>query len=125
LTWTPSQLHRKAIVEAGGTATANNRKGADEALITWAIDTGRAVNIGRKPIQNRGLPACGWGNPFEMVGKSDAERDRVCHAHEGWLNGQTDLLARLPELREKVLICWCHPKRCHGDALIERLEAQP
>ena len=30
---------------------------------------------------------------------------------------QPALLARLPELKGKRLICWCAPLRCHGDVL--------
>jgi hypothetical protein len=35
------------------------------------------------------------------------------------LGNHPDLLARLPELRGKVLGCWCHPEQCHGDTLAE------
>ncbi len=23
----------------------------------------------------------------------------------------------LPELKDKTIACWCHPKACHGDVL--------
>jgi hypothetical protein len=32
---------------------------------------------------------------------------------------QPDLMARLPELKGKVLGCWCAPEACHGDILSE------
>lgn len=32
-------------------------------------------------------------------------------------------LARLPELRGKILACWCNPdEACHGDVLLELLQ---
>ena len=36
-----------------------------------------------------------------------------------WLLGQSGLMAALPELRGKDLLCWCVPEACHGDVLIE------
>ncbi|MBI3972630.1 MAG: DUF4326 domain-containing protein [Chloroflexi bacterium] len=30
-----------------------------------------------------------------------------------------DLLTALPELRGKTLSCWCKPKPCHGDVLVD------
>lgn len=33
-------------------------------------------------------------------------------------------MARLPELQEKTLVCWCKPNPCHGDVLIELLKEQ-
>ncbi|MBX6723654.1 MAG: DUF4326 domain-containing protein, partial [Dactylosporangium sp.] len=37
--------------------------------------------------------------------------------YEAWLRTRPDLMARLPELRGRVLACWCAPKPCHGDVL--------
>jgi hypothetical protein len=56
-----------------------------------------------------------WGNPF-MIGK-DGSRDEVIAKYEAWLHAQPELLAALPELRGKVLGCWCSPQHCHGDVL--------
>lgn len=101
---------------AGEPVLANCRKGSgDQGLIDWAREDGRLVMIDRTGP---------WGNDFQMKGKSQAERDRVCDAHAGWLDGQTDLLGRIPELGGKVLVCWCAPKRCHGDELIRRWKEQ-
>jgi hypothetical protein len=36
-----------------------------------------------------------------------------------WLCGQPKLLAALPELRGRDLVCWCAPLPCHGDVLLE------
>jgi hypothetical protein len=58
-----------------------------------------------------------WGNPF-VVGK-DGTRSEVIAKYQEWLLNQPYLIAALPELRGKVLGCWCHPLPCHGDVLAE------
>jgi hypothetical protein len=35
---------------------------------------------------------------------------------------QPELMSSLEELRSKRLGCWCAPKACHGDVLIELLD---
>ncbi len=57
-----------------------------------------------------------WGNPF-VIGK-DGTREQVIQKYEQWLRTQPALLAALPELKGKVLGCWCSPKPCHGDVLL-------
>ena len=32
-------------------------------------------------------------------------------------------MAALPELRSKDLVCWCAPKPCHADVLLELANA--
>lgn len=115
----PSQRFRRDLVAQGRSVLANFH--TDHDLITWAIASGLAVNIGRSYNRRYGLPQCGWGNRFLLRGKSEAAREAVCAAHERWLAGRPELLERLPELRGKVLCCYCHPLRCHGEALIARL----
>jgi hypothetical protein len=56
-----------------------------------------------------------WGNPFE-IGK-DGDRETVIRKYREWVVTQPNLMAALPELRGKVLGCWCSPKACHGDVL--------
>ena len=114
---TEDERRRMAIVEAGGTVVAHMpRKSArgDVVLIAWAQQTGRYVRIDRKTD---------WGNPFEIP--KHGNRDQVCDAYAEHLAASPDLLARLPELRGKVLGCWCYPERCHGDEIIKRLAVLP
>lgn len=61
-----------------------------------------------------GRPSC-WGNPFE-IGR-DGNRNEVIEKYKQWLKTQPELLKRIKELKGKVLGCWCHPKKCHGDIL--------
>lgn len=58
-----------------------------------------------------------WGNPFE-IGR-DGTREEVIAKYRAWVVTKPDLMKSLPELKGKVLGCWCHPKPCHGDVLVE------
>lgn len=58
-----------------------------------------------------------WGNPF-IIGK-DGTREEVIEKYRKWIMTQPHLLSSLHELKGKVLGCWCHPKSCHGEVLIE------
>ena len=56
-----------------------------------------------------------WGNPFE-IGK-DGTRSQVIQKYEDWIQTQPELMDALPELKGKILGCWCTPKPCHGEIL--------
>ena len=58
-----------------------------------------------------------WGNPF-TIGK-DGTRDEVVEKYKQWILKQPELLADLPELKGKVLACWCAPQNCHAEVLVE------
>lgn len=66
------------------------------------------------------LPASIWGNPFK-VGK-DGTGPEVLQKYRDYVLGKPELMAKLPELRGKVLACWCKPGPCHGDVLMEMVE---
>ena len=53
-----------------------------------------------------------WGNRF-VIGQ-DGTRDEVCDKYEAWLLSNPALLARLPSLAGRDLVCFCAPRRCHG-----------
>lgn len=65
-----------------------------------------------------------WGNPFSHKDgtlakyKVDTREEAVAKYRE-WIITQPKLMARLPELKGKVLGCWCKPLGCHGDVLAE------
>lgn len=61
-----------------------------------------------------------WGNPFQIG--VDGTRSEVIRKYREWLLTQPLLIADIEELRGKRLGCWCYPKPCHGDVLIEMLE---
>lgn len=60
-----------------------------------------------------------WGNPFE-IGK-DGTREEVIEKYRLYILNKPELLNSLPELKGKTLGCFCKPKPCHGDVLIELL----
>jgi hypothetical protein len=68
-----------------------------------------------------------WGNPIRIT--IYRNREQVIQDYRQWLNGDKDLVQLygppptteeiIRELRGKVLGCWCTPKPCHGDVLLE------
>lgn len=58
-----------------------------------------------------------FGNPFE-IGK-DGTREEVIAKYKAWIVDQPELMAKLPELKGKILACWCAPRSCHADVLLE------
>lgn len=61
-----------------------------------------------------------WGNPFVIP--YDGDRDEVIAKYEVWIREQPELMAAIPELKDKVLGCWCHPLNCHASILIRLIE---
>lgn len=61
-----------------------------------------------------------WGNPFKLPKGYDvqADPDRILERYEVHVRTDPALMAALPELRGKVLGCWCSPRPCHGDVLV-------
>lgn len=85
---------------------------------------GRASRFGNSPL----------GNPFYM--KDESYRDEVCDKYKEWFLERVSLkdqavMAELRRLwmvhkqrREDVaLLCYCSPKRCHVDTVVEWLNS--
>ena len=66
------------------------------------------------------LPKSKWANPF-VIGK-DGTREEVIAKYRAYITSQPDLMAALPELLDKTLVCWCAPEACHCDILKELAE---
>ncbi|WP_036384005.1 DUF4326 domain-containing protein [Muricauda sp. MAR_2010_75] len=67
-----------------------------------------------------------WGNPFSHKEGTLAKfkvtsREKAVEQYREWItNGKgKHLLKDLHELKGKILGCWCHPQKCHGDVLVE------
>lgn len=75
------------------------------------------VYIGRSGMQMSGI----WGNPFILYDES--QRDYIITEYTHWLYTQPQkYLDKLEqELRDKILVCFCKPKKCHGDVIIHYL----
>lgn len=70
-----------------------------------------AVYVGRPSL---------YGNPFEIGKHGDRENVIRRYKHEvlgEMSNAQLDLLKL--NLKGKDLVCWCAPKPCHADVLLE------
>lgn len=73
----------------------------------------------------RGSP---WGNPYSHLAKSAAQyrvatRDEAIERFREYalerLQREPEWLEPLRSQPERDLGCWCAPKACHGDALLE------
>lgn len=86
---------------------------------TW--DDPSIVYIGRhNPTHN--LPQSEWANPFKMG--SEDQRESVIELYRGYIMKQIEAgRVNLEDLRNKTLVCWCSPQRCHGHVLVELLES--
>jgi hypothetical protein len=61
-----------------------------------------------------------WGNPVKLAkNATEAERGDVVSAFRRWICDQPKLMAALPQLRGRDLVCWCAPLPCHGNVLME------
>ena len=59
-----------------------------------------------------------WGNPFKVGVYGD--RERCIQAYREMIMADERMIAKAKaELRGKTLGCWCAPKPCHGDVLLE------
>lgn len=72
-----------------------------------------------------------WGNPFTHIADKNTlakylvgSREQAVSAYKNYiLYGEgKHLLKDLHELKGKTLGCWCSPKKCHGEILIELVE---
>lgn len=99
-------------------------RGADvsETTVVHNVREAFDVYIGRD-VPEHGIVGSKWGNPFVMTDDSETERERVIAAYRDWIVTQPGLMSSLEELRGRRLGCWCAPERCHGDVLVELLEA--
>lgn len=75
--------------------------------------------IGRENRWYR-LPRSKWANPYKIP-RDVATPQEAVEKYREWIMTQPELLAALPELRDKRLGCYCRGKYpvCHGDVLVE------
>lgn len=99
--------------------TYDVRRGTCDACVEFAkreAETARlVVHCKRSPHDVYVGRGSKWGNPY-AIGEFGT-RDEVIALYEQYLLASPDLIASLPELRGRVLGCWCAPKPCHGHVL--------
>lgn len=81
---------------------------------SWELEA-RYVYIGRAGHGHDGY----FGNPFEL--KQEADRERVYQQYVDYLKARVrndeTFRRSVKALSGKTLVCFCAPKRCHGNAL--------
>ena len=65
-----------------------------------------------------------WGNPFSHMSNTKAQfkvdtREEAIEKYREWIMTQQHLLDSLHELEGKTLCCFCKPRACHGDVLVD------
>lgn len=81
------------------------------------------VYIGRQCYRGGwNLPKSPLANPFTV--KKCGSVEKAIEKYEEYIRGRKDLLALLPQLKGKVLGCWCKKNNltsapCHGDILVK------
>lgn len=84
------------------------------------ITQGCDLYIGRQQTQGGwALAGSKWANPFTVQACGSAEE--ACRRYERYVRETPALMKALPELRGKVLGCWCAPRPCHGHVLVKLL----
>ena len=92
------------------------------------LEDERVVHCQREPYDVYiGRPSF-WENPYTHIKGRQTLAKWVVKTREEALNlyrehvlSSPEMLGRLPELKGKRLGCWCHPKPCHGEVLIQLL----
>ena len=82
----------------------------------------KVVNINNSEHQVYIGRASKWGNPY-VEGK-DGTRMEVILKYKQYLLSNKELMDSIMELDGKVLGCHCKPKPCHGDIIVEVIEAK-
>jgi hypothetical protein len=69
-----------------------------------------------------------WGNPYTHIADKETlaefiveTREEAIAKYSDYIKNKPELMNALCELEGKVLGCWCSPKSCHGDILIQLL----
>jgi len=72
-----------------------------------------------------------YGNPFTHIKDREtkaefvvATRSEAIESYREWIKSQPNILQKLETLRGKRLGCFCAPKTCHGDILVELLNGK-
>jgi hypothetical protein len=61
-----------------------------------------------------------FGNPYEIG--VDGTRSEVIAKFKKYFDSNVELQIESEKLRGKALGCWCKPKACHGDVIVDFLE---
>jgi hypothetical protein len=105
-------------LNAGEAIIINVRKAANDSL-RHLVDDERFVYCGDS-VQYTSWKRSIWFNPFHKLVKQ-GKREEAIEKYRNYLLSNPDLIKKLPELRGKILGCWCYPEKCHCEVLKELL----
>lgn len=88
----------------------------------------KVVNLNKSPYDVYIGRGSKWGNPYTHKEGTLAEfivptREEAIAKYQEYLINKPELFSQLPELKGKVLGCFCKPKSCHGDILKQLCES--
>ncbi len=87
------------------------------------VQRGRVVHFRKERCDVRCTRPGPWGNPFKEG--RDGSRLEVIEKYRAWLLARPAMVERAKrELRGKILGCWCAPRPCHCDVLLEVANAE-
>ena len=85
----------------------------------------RVVHCKREPYDVYIGRGSVFGNPF-AIGVNSWTRDDVIRLYKEWFYGRIEKMPifkkKVLALRGQIIGCWCKPKACHGDVIVEYLE---
>lgn len=125
-----SNTHQKYHSNNNETSVVNVRvsnirdRDGYQNLKEWCEDENN-IYIGRKGVvfidkQRYPKEDSIWANPFKIDDQNT--REKVIHKYRKYIIRKIkkeNLWDELQNLKGKKLGCWCHPKLCHGDVLID------
>jgi hypothetical protein len=84
----------------------------------------KVVNLKTTPYDTYIGRGSKWGNPFSSKSNTKAKfktksRKESIQKYREWILSNSELLNSIRELKGKRLGCYCKPKSCHGDVLVE------
>ena len=86
------------------------------------------VNLNKEPYDVYIGRGSKWGNPYTTIKNKETLASEIVETSEeaiskykDYVLSNPDLYNSLDELEGKVLGCFCKPKPCHGDVLLELL----
>lgn len=93
------------------------------------MDITRIVHCNKEPYDILiGRPSK-WGNPYTHIKDRHTmaefivgSREEAIAKYKDYILAKPELMNALDELEGKTLGCFCKPKSCHGDILLELLE---
>jgi len=104
--WTEEELLLRERLERGETTPVHLRN--HPRLVEWAKMRDQFTRIDRRTR---------WGNPYRI--RKSCNRAAVIEKYRRYIEDKSELRDRLPDIAGHALGCWCAPKPCHGDVLVE------